>query len=258
MIVLLFIVTVKSRAAAADWAEFSGLVNRCLTSLTRQTSPDYAVVVVCHEVPEPTFEHPKVHYVHVPGPGLTSPTWGEGEADRATRLLAGLEFAAQFTPDHVMNVDCDDLVHRDMAAFVNQMPDKAGWYVDQGYAWRSGSKIAMRLRFGFNNVCGTCLVVRPDLIEAAFSDKRLAYERTPVPEGARWFDHRLTTLAGHALQPLPFPGAVYYLSTGENLRADDVIAERRRARGRLRFLARQVRRLRPRMVDRRFTRDFGL
>ena len=255
---LLFVVTVKSRQAASDWDSFSALVNRCLTSLTRQTSPDYAVVVVCDELPEPTFRHPKVHDVHVPGPGLSSPTWGEGEADRAKRLLAGAAFGAQFSPDFVMNVDCDDLVHRDVAAFVNRHPQSAGWYLDQGYAWRHGSRWALRLRFGFNNVCGTCMIVRPELLDAAFSDEPLAYERTPVPGGARWFDHRLTVVGGHALRPLPLPGAVYFVATGENLRADDVISERSQARGRLQFVARQLKRMRPRLVDARFRRDFGL
>lgn len=255
---LLFVVTVKARTSAADWPAFSALVRRCVTSLTAQSNEDYRVVVVHSELPLNPLRHPWVDYLQVEFP--QPHTWAEMEEDKAQRLLAGAAFGGQFNPTHIMSVDCDDLVSRDLAAHVGTSPTAPGWVITQGYVWPHASPVAFRARSGFQELCGTSLLLRTDLFPRAFSDHDTAFDAVSMRSGSVWFDHRARELqADQGLAHLPFPGAVYCVAHGENIRVADAIADRQAlAGGKLHFYIRQAKRFQVRAVSRGFRRDFGI
>lgn len=251
---------VRGRETVRSWSAFSALVNRSLTALTRQTSGAYRVVVVCDQLPEGALRHAKIDYVHLPRRGSEVPSWGEAEADKSARLALGAHYCEDFEPTHMMSVDSDDLVSRDLAAFVAAAPDATGWFLDQGYFWPHGSRIAHRRTHGFNQVCGSSLIARRDLFGQIFQDSPLAFEQAPMPADGQWFDHRLRSLGATApLTALPFPGAVYCVFHGSNVRADSILAERAAAAGgHLRLFGLQARMTRPRWVTAGFELEFGL
>ncbi|WP_228032267.1 glycosyltransferase family 2 protein [Mycolicibacterium sp. P9-22] len=145
--------------------------------------------------------------------------------DKGTKLGIGLIAARSLDPDYVMFFDADDFVHRGLAAFVHERPGRPGWYVRRGLIYsRARNAYAPRLRLF--RICGSTYVipfsahkVPADLLATASQDQvveAFGPERIErVVAGHRWArewwrDH------GVELEPLPFPGAVYHVDTGEN------------------------------------------
>jgi hypothetical protein len=146
-----------------------------------------------------------------------------------------------------MAVDADDLVHRDLAAFVAAQPaDAPGWQLRQGYVWRDGSRLAIHKRVDFQHLCGTCAIVRADLAPHMFSDEP-------------WFRHGTEAPGGEALTPLPFAGAVYRVMHDDNLFfGSGTVAAHRGDRNVVAYGLRQVVRYRPALMTRRLMRQFAL
>lgn len=212
---MVFIIPVKSAVISPSWKKFSRLVDRCLRSVCQQTDQDFKVVVVCNEKPITDFEHPNVHYHYVDFEPPTAERveevrvqafnekYNAKEADKSKRILAGLEYARQFNMNHVMVVDADDCIDKNIVKYVKQHPDENGWYSNKGYVYKEGSKLIFKKLNKFNSLCGTCLIVKPEHISSIIDSNM--YYRHPKTE----LDN------GVKLKPLPFPAAVYTIN-GEN------------------------------------------
>lgn len=208
---MLFIVPVKSAVISASWPRFSKLFERCIKSVCQQTDQDFKVVVVCHEKPDTTFQHPNLYYHQVDfAPPLPETETGfkliheAKEADKAKKIIAGLEFARQFNQPYAMVVDADDCINNQITAFVKKQPAEAGWYFNSGYIYKEGSRFIFKKTKDFNSLCGTCIIVKTSYLRDIISPDL-------------YFRHRSKKLDnGAQLKPLPFAGAIYTINNGEN------------------------------------------
>lgn len=212
---LTFIVPVKSEKLAADWPAFCKLFERSLKSICNQINREFKVVVVCHEIPTITFESDKVTYIQVdfPPPVLVENDWDKNralkEGDKAKKIQKGMAFAEQEKPDYVMVVDSDDCVSNRIVSFVaDQDQNSPGWYVKKGYYYKEGAKYVFLNKHTFNNLCGSCIIIRPDLFHHLFRIEPWLYyfhERIELPDKSKT-----------QLTPLPFAAALYSMANGEN------------------------------------------
>jgi len=206
---IVFIIPVKSKQAATSWSELSRLFERSLRSVCNQTSSDFKVIVVCNERPEVAFEHPNVEYLEVNFP-VPEPTYNARVDDRAKRVVAGLLEAKKWNPSHAMSVDADDCLSRSIAKFVNQHPDKNGWYVNSGYEYEEGSSKVFVRRKDFHKICGTCNIINYRLY--TLPSKMTSYhELTGYDRFLGGHPLAKSDLAdrGTPIDPLPFPGVVF-------------------------------------------------
>ena len=209
-----FIIPVKSKRVSGSWKHFSKLFERTIKSISNQTSENFRVVVVCHEKPEISFEHPKVEYIHVDfespvlKPEFAEKHDGMKEEDKSNKIIAGLNYIKKYEQDYIMVADADDCVSNRIAEYVdkNKSHDLPGWYFKKGYIYREGDKFISLNKEGFNLLCGTCIIVKPELIQYIFKNKpHLLYVHQTIQ-----------LRANKALSPLPLPGAIYSMNNGEN------------------------------------------
>jgi hypothetical protein len=108
-----------------------------------------------------------------------------------------------------MTVDSDDCVSNKICDFVCKNADDSvkGWYINKGYLYTEGKKYSFLNLKNFNEVCGSCIIIKPDLIELLIDDLLN-------------FNHERTIVNNEKLKPLPFPGAVYSMLNGNNIRLD--------------------------------------
>jgi hypothetical protein len=206
---LAFVVPLKSAAVSKSWNQVTRLVERTLRSACAQTSPEFRVIVVCHEEPEIGFEDQRLEFLRVgfPPPGQDL----DGRIrDKNRKVLAGLRRALTCQPTHVMLLDADDCVSNRLAAYVAQHPAANGWYIAKGCFWREGLDTVHVERRRFHKWCGSSHILRPEFLEL------------PAPPADDWhFRHSQVVhqmrARGTPLEPLPFPGAVYLISHGENM-----------------------------------------
>lgn len=210
---LIFVLALQSPQASRDWPHVSRLCARTLRSICAQTCPDFRVFLVCNQRPAMDFTHPALTIIEENFP-LPSGEPGTRMADKWLKIKRGLVAARPFAPAHVMIMDADDCVHRDLAALSVSAPDAAGWIFEQSYLHDEGSRWVYRLA-DFHRRCGTSAIVR---VTAADLPADPAEPRDPY----FILMHGHSVIAdflrerGSPLARLPFFGAIYVTATGEN------------------------------------------
>jgi hypothetical protein len=169
-----FIIPIRHPANARSYSRVEALLEETLASLLNTASDDYRVIVVCSRTPRFAEPHPKVEFLTVdfPPPGA-----GQGSAqpaiamrqDKGMKILAGCLQARARGARHIMYVDGDDFVHRDLAGFCNADPGAAGWRVATGLMYRDGGAIVSDLD-DFNSYCGTSIILSVDLLRPFIGD----------------------------------------------------------------------------------------
>lgn len=220
---LVFVVPLQSQATARSWGRVSQLFERCMQSVCRQTSSQFHVIVVCHDRPDTTFQHPNLSYVEVDfsRPDITSGSAKEilnrKRTDKGRKQMRGLVEAAAFSPTHTMLLDADDLVSKRLAAFVTQSPQANGWYFKQGYRYNGKGNFFYKKSNGFYTMCGSCNIIRYDLNRIPDSpeyNRGYGYYKFYIDHAKAVEELRQE---GTPLAALPFLGAVYITQTGENI-----------------------------------------
>lgn len=200
---LVFIIPLKSPQIAKSWDLVCKLFERCIKSVCNQASPNFRVIVVCHEIPKIKFSHSHIHYIEVdfpiPGQDIKS-----RDADKAQKILAGFSYAKKFNPSHVMVVDADDCVSKRLADFVNQHPQSNGWFLTKGYIYQENSNLIFRRRKAFNTLSGTSLIIHYGLYEFVVNQSDYNHVNPALPSGME-------------LESLPFIGSIYIIGNGENI-----------------------------------------
>lgn len=206
---LLFIIPVKSRKAATSWSELCKLFERSLRSVCNQTSSEFRVIVVCNEKPSINFHHPNVKYLEVDFP-VPAADYGSKVEDRAKRVVAGILAGKELQPTHVMSVDADDCISKQIAAFVNQHKPKNGWFVNSGFEYEEGNKKISIRKKDFHRLCGTCNIINYQLFN--LPEKMLPYDQLTGYDrflGGHPLAKGDLAERGTPIEPLPFPGAIY-------------------------------------------------
>jgi len=215
---LVFVIPLKSQRVSKSWERVSQLFERCIKSVCNQTSSSFQVVVVCHEQPQIKFNHPHITYITVDFSSVKEKNpVAAGDTDKGRKILRGLTYAQQFSPTHTMAVDADDCVSNKLAEFVEQNPTSNGWFINKGYKYLEGGKYIYIKRSNFYKMCGTCNILRNDLNflpETPEYNRGYGYYKYYIDHAK--VRHKLAEKAIN-IAPLPFPGAVYNLKTGENL-----------------------------------------
>lgn len=212
---LTFVIPVKSKSVASDWTNFSQLFERTLKSICNQTNSNFKALVVCHEIPEINYTHENLHFIHPdfqpPSKDNISPKEYliKKRIDKGNKIKLGVAYASKkFNTDYVMLVDSDDFVSNRIVAFVNNSGnDLPGWYIGRGYLslkWKNVIVVTKK----FNHLCGSCVIVKPNLIKHFFDKGEIDL----------YFDHRLTTLDSNIeLKKVPFSAGIYNIGNGENI-----------------------------------------
>lgn len=212
---LTFIIPVRHQENARDWRLLKSNLAQTVASIAAQQSDAWnAIIVANHGADLPALPSRfMVKCVDFP----PNPLHEQGTADRelfrdaarldkGRRILAGMLDGGQM--GHVMIVDDDDLVHRNLTAFVQENPGKHGWYFSRGFVWKDRAKL-LYLHSNFSNLCGTSHIVRSDLyrIPATMADASDDYVRRML--GSHVMIEGMLKDRGTPLESLPFPGAIY-------------------------------------------------
>jgi (2Fe-2S) ferredoxin len=216
---LAFIIPLKSAQASQDWRRTSALFERCLKSTCNQTSKSFKTIVVCNEKPSVKFYNENIVYVQVDflPPKKETNKIAKGLTDKGRKVLKGIIAAQEFLPSHVMTVDADDCVSNRLAEFVSQNSNADGWYFKSGWKYRENDSYVYIKHRKFYTLSGTANIIHTkhlELPEQPEYNRGYGYYRF-------YIDHQRVRQSmeerGVLMRPLPFPGAIYILSTGDNM-----------------------------------------
>lgn len=211
---LVFIIPLRSAQTCDSWERVCKLFERSLRSACSQTSSEFQIFVVCHEIPDIQFSHQAVTYIQV---DFTSPTKenisSRGETDRNRKIFTGLTQIRKSHASHVMFLDADDCVSNCLVEFVSNHPNEYGWVISKGYEYQETSNLVKHRKKQFQMRCGSSHIIRYDLVEQLIN-----IHLEDVSSG--FLQHReiedIMKSKGTPLVELPFEGAIYITENSEN------------------------------------------
>jgi hypothetical protein len=228
---LTFITTIRHPGHSESYDRVWGLLADTLETLRAQTDPNIQVVVVCDRALDlPT--DPRVKVIELDWPpvdpriALTEFETRFAILDKGTKYPIAIAAALELGTDHIMFVDSDDFVARDLAEAVNSEPAAAGWFIDRGYIL---TPKAFTPFDDFHMRCGSSNIVRADLLGACIPP---GLDSSWQPEFIRSTLDRHVMLdvfgnhknhagyfgsMGHTIVPFPTRAAAWNLGTGENV-----------------------------------------
>jgi len=229
--VLAFVTSLPHPANCASYPARSALLADTLGSILGQQDRDIHVVVVANEPPAcllPDDSRLEVVLVRYPPSASTpgKPSLVGIETDKGAKLGIGTSVATARGSDHVMWVDSDDYIHRDIAGTVAASPQVPGWYFDAGFYHIRGERRVTRVVHEFHQRNGSSHVLRTDVV-AIPADLDPGMSRDDVLDAIG--RNKATQIMGRhrpiveffenqgiALEPFPFPAAIWEIGTGEN------------------------------------------
>ena len=194
------------------------ILRKTFRSYTAQTDDSWRTVIVANpgtplpELPE-GFEVAWVDYAPNPQHELKEHEFRKALnfflLDKGRRVWSGIKAF----PDsrYFMVMDDDDLVSRDLTAFVKNNSGPNGWFIEKGYGIDPDGAFAIAID-RFHKTSGSSHIVRADLypLPEADSDEFEDYVMTWL--GAHGGITELFESIGKPLSPLPFYGAVYMVN----------------------------------------------
>ncbi|MGJ5672165.1 MAG: glycosyltransferase family 2 protein [Nostochopsis sp.] len=228
---IVFVIPLKSAKVSTSWHLVSKLFERCIKSVCNQTSDEFRVIVVCQEKPNIDFSHPHITYIQVDyllpneqlkelnveqdieskrvevfskGIDCRSTEVFSKDIDKGRKLLTGLAYAEKFSPSHVMVVDADDVISKNIAKFVKQNANCNGWYLNKGYIYNENRQL-LEIKFGdFNVMCGSTVIVKYHLYPLLFNNYDYVHGKIVLGNDIK-------------LKALPLIGSIYSVGNGDNI-----------------------------------------
>ncbi len=214
-----FVIAVRHHLTVTDWTPVGDVISQTADSIAAQAGGVWRAVFVANtQTPMPRMPRGievcrvDLEPPHLPDPRVDQDAYFEAiRRDKGRRLLAGVDYLAP--TGHIMAVDYDDFVSNRLAKFVSDHSDRDGWVLNSGYLVERPGKLAFLKKEGFNDVCGSSLIIAArhyrELLESQGEERlRLA---------SRWLgSHKFIRgdLRGRgvSLENLPFRGAAWRLA----------------------------------------------
>jgi hypothetical protein len=212
---LTFIIPVRHHANASDWDAAMVRLLQTAASISAQSSGNWRAVVVANEcsgLPDLPKNFSVVRVDYPPNAshkkdGISRNEFYEAfRFDKGRRVLAGMLYARPL--GHIMIVDDDDFVHRNLAKYVSSNPENNGWSLTEGWIWPDGGDLVYRSS-RFNMLCGTSHIIRADLYAIPSVSNEASDDYIKYWLGSHIFIESILKQRGIVLEPLPFAGAVY-------------------------------------------------
>jgi hypothetical protein len=220
-----FVVPFRPIQNSKNWKNDSALLVKTLKSICNQTSSNFKVFVVHHELPDDCFQHQNLQYIQYPYEFCTLDMLTEKTAqhdiqtimsvngfDQGKKALYGAKHAIADGCNYVMSVDSDDLISNEIAAYVSNAPaDSNGWYVDKGYIYMAESNLLVRKPSKMNTINGSTNIVASRHIPMPDFESRSA-DNFGFYAAHGYLVNRLKA-QNIELLPLPFYAIIYVAHT---------------------------------------------
>lgn len=213
-------ITLASASSVSDWAHTSRLFSATLNSVLRQSDPRLRVIVCGHEFPDiKEIQDPRVALLELQASAPTDPSKFRSDKSRKRfnigRHLRGVGGG------FFMQLDADDLIHRDLAKVLFDRRPKNGFVLSKGYAsdWsaRTVAPVPGVWTLGLDRICGSTFVVSYTPEDLPERDTQLT---APILFNMTT-QHNVLQLAfeeeGRALDILDLDAVIYTVNHNQNL-----------------------------------------
>jgi hypothetical protein len=214
-----FGIALKSAIASSNWARTTALLTNTLSSLINQTDDRFRILICGHEMPV-LPQSRKIEFIRANW--IPSPDKRDFILDKQTkRLLLGRRLR-QVGGGLYMQLDADDILHRDIVHRAHNSSREGGVVITKGWVLDYSNGVIAPVpgawSVDIDRVCGSTAITR-------FAPEEIVDEWPPDGSSPSMFSR-----AGHhayiralydehrrPLEEINWPSVIYVVNSGENL-----------------------------------------
>ena len=215
---ILFVSPIVSRRYCADWGAVSRGLRATIASLSRQTVPDWRIMLVGGDEPDLPAAFAR-HVIFVKADlNIDRPEErGRREVDKERKQYCGYVEVHKYAPEYVMPLDYDDLVSTRLVEYVCNNPTVDAFLLKRGYVYHDGSNHCQYSQRVYMRT-GSNLVVRyrDDLFpneQSDFNPPPAGYRDWPLVASHIKNPQRLCESLKLSLKVVPFPAVIWRRNT---------------------------------------------
>jgi hypothetical protein len=209
-----------ARSVAQNWGRIEHQLSATVGSIYNQTDPNFRIVIACTDQPQLNVQiDERLEFLACEQlPAVDHTVFNTDGVRKRFRIAQRLK---QLGGGYLMLADADDLVSRNLVAYVRETAHPHGYSVARGYmldamrGWLAPFPFADHERFDWES--HTCAIFRitEDELPADDTDNDNRFGHL-MREGHPGFKPRAAA-EGRPLLDIPFRAAVYVRNTGENV-----------------------------------------
>lgn len=218
----LFAIPLVPRRRARDWQRVLENLKATLQSILNQTDKRYMVLIATEDeidLQEVTNNH--VRLLKVPKLNFEPVNYHNSHNDATSKRRLLSQEALRLRAAYLMLADADDLISKNIVAYVNRNPHPIGYAITRGmvFDYLTGKMLPCPSEMiqvdGFDTYCGTSLIY-------TLADNVRLPDNWPISIVELGHDKVRRTLreAGTPLLEIEEPLIVYVLNSGENMTMD--------------------------------------
>ena len=218
-----FAVPLRPRRGCTDWQIVQQRLRHTIRSIRGSVDKNYLIVLACHDRPD-LDPGEDVQLLNAPFGPAPNPEQGAQDKGRKLRLIgAWLREHLSAEAAHVMFLDSDDLVHRELVQFVRRAAVRCCYSIERGYMYDCRTGVLELRSRRFFALCGSSFIgcfERGELPQS-WDDLESPFAQFGVYPLHRGHQHYASVAAelGKQVQTIPFPAVTYVVNHGDNLRA---------------------------------------
>ena len=197
---VVFLIPVPSARRVKDWHLGCAYFKQTLSSILNSRGDDYCIVAAGHEFPNFQLpQDPRFKFLSLDHslPSQKDGDYAAAVKDKMIKLAAAWDYAKSvWNPQYVMKLDWDDLISSRLVEWLISATNEAGYLIKHGWIWRSQVPYLVQRTEYFDRVCGSCLLIRSDLVDQTGPFLTQVEGTSLSPEG-----HRFAANDHHSLVP---------------------------------------------------------
>ena len=216
---LIFLVPLISSRLASDWGEVVDHLSLTINSILRSTS-EHFLIGICHNQEDkiPDFRDSRV--VAIPANFPPNGDVGAGTIDKRRKVRAAAAYfkSEQMGDNYFMFLDADDLVHRELVAYVLGKAEDKAYLINEGYCYDSLNGSFSAISGEFHLLCGSCFISYFNTSELPddYMDDECLLSKIQGGRHRNWGGR--AKRFGKKVSRIPFPAIVYHMNHSESLR----------------------------------------
>ena len=229
---IIFAIPFRAKRTTKNWKDSCKNLENTIDSIFNQTDPEFRCILACNEMPDFTKKYDS--RLEIISLDISAPTkWIEMARDKNWKLLVIAKRIREILESqldtsegvYIMPVDGDDLLNRNIAAYVKRHPNENGFVSKSGYVdW---GKTYLTIYKNMYTFCGSCNIIKMfvDDLPAELPDSKYCHDKEMARKlNARYpirWDHNIIVdkyaKMGKPFAYLPFRSTIYKKNTGENI-----------------------------------------
>lgn len=203
---LYFGIPLISKGASVNWGHTVDLLQNTLSSIAQQTDKRVHTFIACHDTP-PIHQRFQNMVTFLPIETPIPVTMNEMRADKGRKKQEIGAHLRTLGGGYLMFLDSDDLIDKDLAAYVLNTKNPFGYIIKSGYEYYSSTNSLLLQKGNFDQLCGSCAIfnLHPQDLPKNAEDKDCFYSKL---QSHREFEN-VCRQHNRPLSSITFPAAIY-------------------------------------------------